>query len=149
VKIETYSDKYFQDVINLIRNFHKESLGKHERVFDVNALMVSIANEDWNNAFLMIIDGKCEGILGGNETKLRFNDKRIFQEYVWYTNKKYAFNCFSFMSKVMDILKCRGISYIIMSLLETHNSDRLRMICEKKDFKLLETHYIRALNGGS
>ena len=79
MRIETYSDRYFLDVVRLIENFHHEAIGEYDGATEPDAIIDTIKTADHSNAFLLIIDDVCQGILYGTCLRSATNGKKIFQ----------------------------------------------------------------------
>jgi|GEM_PF-2770336 len=148
IRIETYSDRYYLDIVRLVENFHKESVGEYTGLFDPNALIETIKNlknENSQNAFLLILDESCEGILAGVEFKAMTSEKRIFQEIIWYVNKPFRRYGVSLITKVQELLKLRGIGIMIMAVMENSKTEKLKSFYERLGFKPMETHFVKDL----
>ena len=147
MRVEQYSDRYFLDVVKLVENFHKETLGKYDSDLDPAALIETIRRESYDsrNVFLLILGNRCEGILAGHEFKSMINHTKIFQEYIWYTNKPFGKYGIRLIKEVQKILKSRGVNAIILSILEAPISVKLKRIYNRLGYKHLETHFVRAL----
>jgi hypothetical protein len=143
--IETYTDKYYNDVATIINNFYKEAIQYYDIGLDKDKLMHTIVNFKRDNAFLMIIDGKCQGILAGLESPSMLNKKRIFQELIWYVNEPFRSYGVMLLSKVQKLLKNRGFDTLIMTVLEDSKPEQLKRFYTRMGFKHFETHYIRSL----
>ena len=147
MRIETYSDRYLQEVINLVENFHKEAVGEYDNVFDPNCLIETIKSQKENsdNAFLLIIDDVCQGILFGSRFKSLINDGLIFQEIIWYVNKPFRKYGVYLLRECEKLLKSSGISIMIMAVLENSKTEKLKAFYQRLGFKPMETHLVRSL----
>lgn len=146
--IETYTDKYHDDVVGIIDNFYKEAIQYYDVGLDKNRLMQTITMLKANNAgnaFLMILNGKCEGILAGLEAPSMLNTKRIFQELIWYVNEPFRRYGIVLLHKVQKLLKIQGFNTMIMTVLEASKPEKIKRFYERMGFKHFETHYIRSL----
>ncbi len=146
--IETYTDKYYDDVVGIIANFYKEAIQYYDVGLDKERLMQTITMLKVNNAgnaFLMIIDGKCQGILAGLEAPSMLNPKRIFQELIWYVNEPFRRYGIVLLHKVQKMLKMQGFETMIMTVLEASKPEKIKRFYERMGFKHFETHYIRSL----
>lgn len=145
VEIVTYSDKYQDDVSKIIHNFYEEALNEYESFTNPEAIIDTIQSAQHENAFLLIVDGVCQGILYGVVTRSVLNGGDMFQEVIWYINKEYRNKGVNLLKETEKILKERGIISIIMVALENSMSQRLKTFYERLGFKAMETHYIRSL----
>jgi len=146
--IETYSDKYYNDVIQIMDNFYVEAIQAFDDSFDKNVLAETITklkDSGTGNAFLLIIDDKCEGMLAGIEAPSMLNDKRVFQEIVWYVNKPFRKYGIRLLKKAQEMLKADGFDTMIMAVLESSKPVEIKRLYERMGFMLFETHYIKAL----
>lgn len=148
MRVETYSDQYFLDVVRLVENFHQEALGEYDNLFDPNTLIETIkAQERTNagNAFLLIVDKTCEGILFGMQFKSMINQKTIFQEVIWYVNKPFRRYGVRLLKEAEKLLKLDGVSVMIMAVLENSKTEKLKNFYERLGYKPMEVHYVRDL----
>ena len=108
VHIETYTDKFYDDVVEIVSNFYEEAIKCYDIGLDKSSVAQTITNLKANNAgnaFLLIIDEKCQGLLAGFEAPSMLNTKRIFQEVIWYVNPKYRTHGIVLRNKVLFFLK--------------------------------------------
>ena len=148
MKVEAYSDKYFLDVVRIINNFHKESIGEYDCLFDPNAVIETIKTHERTNsgnAFLLIIDNVCEGILYGTQFKSMINDKITFQEIIWYVNKPFRSHGVTLLREVEKMLKSSGVSSMIMAVMENSKTEKIKRFYERLGYKPMEVHYVRNL----
>lgn len=145
MRIETYSDRWFLDVVKLIENFHKEAIGEYDDYFSPDAAINTIKSADHSNAFLLIIDEVCQGILYGVVITSPTSGKRIFQEVIWYVNEPFRKYGVRLLKDVENILKSNGVSIMIMAVLENSKTAKLKSFYERLGFKPMEVHYVRTL----
>ena len=147
-RVEFYSDSHYLDVVRLVKNFHKEAVSEYDNIFDPETLIETIQKlkeTNSNNAFLLIVDGVCEGILAGFETKSMINGNRIFQEIIWYVNAPYRRHGISLLKTAEKSLKSSGISIMIMAVLENSKTEKIKKFYERLGYKPMEAHYMRSL----
>lgn len=144
-EIISYSDTYESEVYNLVQNYFDESLKDYDSEIHPDALLETIRTADHDNAFLMIVDGKVQGLMAGIIIRSYLNHKPMYQQYIWYTNPGFGHLCMYLLTKVMEVLKNRRIEAIIISILESRNAERLKRIYEHRGFRPLESHYLRNL----
>ena len=142
--IENYSDRYFIDVANLVKSFHDEAVGEYDG-FDIDAVIGTIKAGDPQNAFLLILDGACRGILYGVRTQSPISGQTIYQEIIWYVHKAFRLHGVRLLQEAQKILKSQGVSIMIMAVLENSKTEKLKSFYERLGFKLTESHYVRAL----
>lgn len=145
MKVENYSDKYFLDVVKLVQNFHAEAVSEYDADFDPNVIIETIQNADPQNGFLLIVDGKCEGLLYGTRFKSSINGSFIFQEVIWYVNPAFRSHGVHLLNEVTRILKLQDVNVMIMAVLENSKAVKLKRFYERLGFKPMETHYMRTL----
>ena len=148
VTFETYSDKYYLDIVHIVKNFHEDSLKEFDGHFSPEALIETITQLKQTQAdscFLLIVDGKCEGLLAGVSCRSFFNGKPIFQELIWYINKEHRKYGLKLLQKVENELLSRGISSIIMAVMENSMTQRIKDLYVRLGYRPMETHYIRNL----
>ena len=144
--IEAYSEKYYMDVERLVTNFYEESIKKYDMGLDKDMLhrtIIDVANN--KNAFLLIVHDKCEGILAGIEVKGLLNNKRVFQEVIWYVNKSFRKYGIILFNEVQTILKKSGFDNIVMAVFENAQADKIRKLYSRLGFKPFEQHWIRGI----
>ena len=148
IRIETYTDKYHQDIVNLVQNFHKEAVSAYDDLFDAMALCDRIAglkDSQAQNAFLLIVDDVCQGLLFGIEYKSMVNNRRVFQEAIWYVNEPFRKYGVKLLRIAEKELKSRGVSIMIMAVLENSKTEKIKSFYGRLGYKPLEVHYIRSL----
>ena len=143
--IENYSDKWFLDVVKIIENFHEEAVGEYDQFFSQDAVIETIKSGDRNNAFLLIIDEVCQGILYGVQITSPTSGKRIFQEIIWYVNKPFRKYGVKLLKEVEKSLQSSGVSIMIMAVLENSKTDKLKQFYTRLGYKPMEVHYMRTL----
>lgn len=144
--VEPYSDKYFLDVVKLVESFHREAVAEYDQLFDAQTIIDTIkAHKDAETAFLLIIDGSCQGILFGVETKSLLNGSKVFQEIIWYVNKSHRGFGLALFREAEKLLKLKNFKTIIMAVLENSKTQKLKAFYERLGFKPMETHYVRTL----
>jgi len=145
VRVETYSDRYFLDVVKLVENFHHEAVGEYDDLLDPDSVIETIKSSDHENAFLLTIEGACQGILFGVTFKSLINGGTVFQEIIWYVNEPFRRYGVRLLHEVEKLLKSRGVSIMIMAVLENSKTEKLKSFYELLGFKKMETHYVRSL----
>ena len=146
--IEKYSDKYYLDVVEIVDNFHREALSAYDGDLDKEVLkqtVVSIGNSAPENAFLLIVDDKCQGILAGVEIASLLNKKRIYQELLWYMNEPFRSHGVRLLKYVQKTLKQMGFDTIIMALMTNSKAEKIERLYKAMGYRPFEAHYIKAL----
>lgn len=148
--VETYSDKYYNDVVEIVGNFYEEAIRFYDMGLDKEKLAQSIVGFKESNAgnmFLLVVDGKCQGILAGIEPPSLLNNKRIFQEVIWYVNERYRKYGVMLLARVQKLLRNQGFDTMIMAALEDSKPEKIKALYERMGYRKLETHFIKNLNG--
>jgi len=148
MNIETYSDKYHDDVMTLVDNFYLEAIHYHNTGLDKEVLARTVTNigqAQGGNAYLLIVDDRCQGILAGIEIPNMINKKRIFQELVWYINEPFRRYGVALLKRVQEMLKAQGFEMMIMGVLENCKTEKIKRLYERMGFALFESQYIRSL----
>lgn len=147
MRVETYSDKHFLDVVRLIQDFHRDAVGEYDKVFDLDTVIETIKTGSQQDCFLLTNDGKCLGLLYGMRIKSPLNGGIIFQEIMWYVDQRYRGVGLKLLYEVENLLKSQGVSIIIMAVLENSKTEKLKEFYERVGYKKVETHYMRELHG--
>ena len=148
IKIEHYDDRYLDDIICLIRKFHVsfyQGFDRELNLEDVRESIFEYRGENSKNAFLLVADGKCVGILSGLEIISRGNKKRLFSENFWFIDEPYGKYVHWFLSRVEKMLKDYGFDIIVMAVLYSEKEARIKRMYEIRGYSHLETHYMKTL----
>ena len=146
MNIEHYSDKYKEDVTRLIRLFHEQYLQDVDKLIYGENIEHTIKQfEGTDKAFLLINNGQCVGVIAGMEIVSYLNDHRIFSEIFWFIDKPYGVFAPWFVSEVEKKLKEMGYHAVVMAVLASDKSTKLRKMYEMMDYKYLECHYMKKL----
>lgn len=148
MNVENYSDKYFLDVVRLVEQFHAEAVNEYEALFDAGSLISTIKEnklDNSKNCFLLILDGKCRGIIYGARAKSPISGQMIFQEIIWFVEKPFRRWGVTLLNGVENMLKSQGISIMIMAVLENSKTEKLKRFYARLGYKPIETHFMRAL----
>lgn len=142
--VDRYSDKYREDIEWLVRCFQDEALKEYGLSFDENALSNTI-DELKDQAFLLIVDGKCEGLLAGKEVKTPLSDDPIWHEVIWYISEKYRRYGVFLLRHARKVLKEEGYTSMVMIALHSSKTQKLFKLYNKMGFVEMETHFIGRL----
>jgi len=142
-----YKPEYRDQVLELVQQFEAESFG--EFGLGINPeLFDQMIDSQKDSSFLLLIDGKLEGLLAGYSTKAPcIKDGLVWQETVWFVSKKYRNSRYGLQLFKMasEALKQRGITAMLMAHLHNETGEKLGKLYDRLGFKPLETHYIRRL----
>lgn len=148
MRIETYSDKYQDDVLRIVENFHKESISEFDELIDIDSIRDTIRNfkdEQSESCFLLIIDEVCQGMLFGVEYASMINKNRIFQEIIWYVNPEFRSHGVKLLKIVENVLRERGVGIMIMAVMENSKTDKIKDFYIRLGYRPMEVHYVRKL----
>jgi hypothetical protein len=144
MRIERYSDEYRDDIQRLVIDFHKESLEEYGMKFDQKALIGTIdAIKD--SAFILILDGKAEGMLAGKEVTTPAGEGKFWHEVVWFVNKAHRKYGIKLFNVVKEVLKAEGFTAIVMVYMHNSKSDKLHRFYTRMGLIPMETNYIGRL----
>lgn len=147
-KIFQYEDSYLQEVIELVGEFQDKYLSNYYAEADPNVLMRTILNHASNNphnAFVAVDDGKCVGLLAGVDINNPISNDKVYQEIFWYCRSGHKGLGMLLVTEVEKVLKGRGYSSIIMSVIESHQAERIKARYKDMGYVPLESHYMKVL----
>jgi GNAT superfamily N-acetyltransferase len=136
--------KDIEPVLLLIKEFHNESMNAYNVLCDEKIARAVMGNL-LDTSFILEIEGKVVGVLGGLITNYPLNNKPIYSEWVWYVDPKYRLHGVSLYRKVEEYCKEKGIKQIGMALMANSKADKLEQFYFSLGFELLEKHYIKNL----
>ena len=142
--VESYTDKYYDDIVQLSYNFYKEAFKDFCVDFKEEDIKDSI-DKCKAQGFLLIKEGKVEGVLAGIESSNPMSDDRVFQEVIWYVNQPYRKYGVFLLHKAEQLLKERGFTVCIMACLHNSMTDKLFKFYQKVGYQPIETHFIRRI----
>ena len=143
MRVEKYSALYFLDVVRLVEKFHKEYLTEFFGESNLDILTETIMTHADNTYLLLNDESKCVGVLAGIVVDSKLSFDRFFQEIIWYVEKPFGGFGFFMIDELQKILQSLGFTGIIMSILESPKSDKVKKIYVKKGFKPMEEHFLR------
>jgi len=144
MKIERYTDKYADDVRRMVKDFQQESLNEYGMTFNDQALMDTIDALKYS-AFLVIVDGKAEGMLAGKEVKTPTSNERFWHEVVWFVSKQHRRYGIKLFKVAKEILKAEGFKAIVMVYMHNSKSDKLHRLYTRLGMQPMETNFIGRL----
>lgn len=147
MRVEPYTDKYHDDVCSLVENFYAEAIGEYDGAFDKDATSNTFRALYGNQgiAFILVIEGKAEGIIGGLQSVSFGGGKRIFQELIWYVNINHRRNGHLLLQALERHLQSEGFTSIIMAVMENSKTSKLKRLYSYLGYKPFETHFIKNL----
>lgn len=148
ISIQNYSEQYLDDVVELVKKFYDEAVGEYDHMLDLDTLIATIktqAETNANNAFLLLVDNKCQGILYGQQFQSMSTGKLVFQELIWYMNIAFRRYGIKLLKHAEKVLHDNGVSSIIMAVLENSKTEKLKQFYSRMGYRPMETHFIRQL----
>jgi len=134
-------ERDIEPTLELLKDFHSESLNKYSLFCDdttARATMKSL----YPTSFILQLEGKVVGVLGGTVAVYPLNNEKIYHEWVWYVNKKYRLHGIILYHKLEDYFKEKDIKKIVMITL-ANNADKLEKFYRRLGFTFLEKHFIK------
>jgi GNAT superfamily N-acetyltransferase len=144
ISIEQHDPKYNDDIRRLVTEFYEEALKEYNTSYSPETIDQCI--EQYASGMLLLVNnGKCEGILAGAEVQNPVTGEKVFQEVIWYVNKKFRHFGVTLLKKAEAILKERGYKGIIMACMHNSKTEKLFTFYRRMGFVPLETHFLRRL----
>jgi hypothetical protein len=144
VIIEKYTDVHSESVLQLVKSFYDESLKEYNTSFNIESLR-KLLETCKQTTFLLIINDRCEGVLGGLEARNPISGDKTYQEFIWYVNPSVRRLGGLFFRKVQSMLKAEGYTAIVMACMANSNADKIFKLYKRMGFVVMETHFIKAL----
>lgn len=142
--IEPYTDNRREEVIRLVRDFHQEALAGFGQRLDVEVLLSSI-DKLRTHSFLLIVGSECVGLLAGAEIPPLIGFNKIYQEVIWYVDRKYRSKGVYLLKYAIKTLKEDGFSHIVMTALANSKTEKIGVFLKKLGFIPLEIQFIKEL----
>jgi hypothetical protein len=139
-----YDLKYRADVVNLVEEFYNEALKENDGGLDINTLQQTIDIYK-DNAFLLIVQDKCVGLIAGLTVHSPINADKVYQEIIWYVTKAQRRYGIYLLRQVELMLKAAGYSSVIMGCMANSKADKLFTLYQRLGYKPIETHFRLAL----
>lgn len=147
--IEHYSDQYRGDILELVELLYTDTLYIYIKGFDkewvIDQLDRALENGLHYNFYIMVVDGKCQGLVYGVIYDCKVNSQTMFHETFMYVRKEFRKYSIRFIREIQSDLQQRGIRYIIMTALENEQAEPLMRFYSRLGYKPLERHFIRSL----
>ena len=133
-----------EEVLGLIKEFHKESINAYDVLCD-DTIARQVIGKFLDTSFVLELDNKVVGVFGGMITNYPLNNKRVYLEWIWYVLPKYRLHGIGLYNKVIEYCKENDVEQIIMVLMANLKTDKLDKFYKRLGFELLEKHYIKNL----
>ena len=144
MQIQRYTDQYEDDLRRLVKEFQVESLAEYGMTFNEQALQTQIEALKYQ-AFLVILDGKAEGILAGKEVYTPSGNDRCWHEVIWFVSKGARRYGVRLLKSVRKILKAEGFTAMVMVYMHNSKTNKLGRLYERLGFRPMETNFIGRL----
>lgn len=146
MRVEQYDPKHYDAVLAMLEEFCKEYVSEFDPHY-VSACVEEVLKKfDADKGFVLVNDkGEAVGLLGGNETRLLQNRKRVFHEIAWYVRPTYGKYAFWFVDEIESRLKAQGYEMFVMAVLNSPKADRIKKIYQTMGFQYMESHFIKHL----
>jgi len=135
----------FEKVVELMSEFAEESLSEYGTKLDIDQLKKTF-DSGCDTSFAAIVDDKMVGVLGGRIVNDFCSAEPVYEEIVWFMNKKYrryGIKLFNFMQQWCVV---HGVNRITMCAMENSMRDKLGRLYERLGFQVMETRYIKVIN---
>ena len=144
MRIQRYTDDYKDDVKRMVKDFQIESLDEYGLTFDDKALSDTIESLK-HQAFLLILDGRAEGMLAGKAVTSPISADKVWHEVVWFVSKKYRRYGLRLLKTAQKVLKIEGFTAIVMVYMHNSKSDKLHKLYTRLGYTPMETNFIGRL----
>jgi len=136
--------KDIEPALELIKDFHKESMNAYNVLCD-EKIAREVMTKFVDTSFVLEIEGKIVGLLGGLIVNYPLNNKPMYSEWVWYVAPKYRRYGVKMYKKLEEYCKERSITQIGMALMANSKAEKLEKFYLRLGFTLLEKHFIKEI----
>jgi len=144
MEIEKYAVEHRDEVLELIKQFHENSLGDYG--FEVeDDFILKYEETHGDTTFVMLEGDKVIGILGGLVVTHPMAEEKVYQESIWYVEEKRRKHGIRLFKHLELWCKDQGIKHIVMAFMHNSMSDRLLEFYKRMGYKPMETHLIKEL----
>jgi len=134
----------FPGISVLIDKFHKEAIEMYGLRCNKETMEKAI-RKHYGHAMVLIADGEVVGLMAGHIVDYPLENRKIFQELIWYVSKKYRTHGVRLLRAIEKQCKDKGIQMIIMVAMGSSMKEKLDRIYKIMGYKELETHYIKVM----
>lgn len=111
---------------------------KHEHIKMMIANLV-------HTSFVLCHNGSVVGVLAGMVVPNCYNGGLVYQEVIWYVNKKHRKYGLKLIRAVESWCKDQGVKMIIMGYIANHNPEQMKKLYEKCGYREMETQCIKKI----
>ena len=144
MNIEKYTERYKEDFLHLVKEFYADSLSEYDGAFDIESVNNAIIKAK-DTTYLLIIDGKAQGVFAGQTTSSPLNEDKVYQELIWFVSRTHRRHGVRFLLKIEKILKKEGYVSIIMACMHNSKTAKLFSFYKRCDYIPFETHFMKRL----
>lgn len=144
MQIVGYDPKYDTEILELVKEFHEESLKEYDTNIDMETITKQI-NIYKDTGYLLIQENRCVGLMAGMPVNSPVNNEKVYQEIMWYVKKADRKSGVFMLREIERILKASGYAYIIMALVHNSKAEKLHKFYTRMGYKPIETHFMRRL----
>ena len=144
MNIRKTRDEDLPAILELIHEFHEESLDEYG-IFCNDEVLNRIMPAMVKTSLVMLDTDKIVGVIAGFKTSHIQDDKKLFQETIWYVSKKYRKHGIKLLNEMERLCKHIGCVYMVMVNMGTARNELFKKFYTSNGYSLLETQYIKTL----
>jgi N-acetylglutamate synthase-like GNAT family acetyltransferase len=147
MKVRKAADDDIQGIMELICEFHEESLYAYDFAIEKDTVLKTIGQIIKSNvAFVSEQAGRITGVVAGAIQSSIFDYReKVAYELFWYVSKPYRTSRtgMSLLKAFEQHCEKLGVSKIIMKHMENLNALDMNQLYERKKYRLMELEYIK------
>ena len=143
--IRRVKENDFEECMILIADFAEESLHEYGAYLDLKKLQESF-DKMWPTSFVAEVDGKIVGVLAGFINTDLMNYEPVYEEILWYMDKKYRKYGIKLFKYVQQECLVKGIKRITMCAMHNSKTEKLFQLYKKLGFQEMETRFVKQLD---
>ena len=144
MQIVGYDPKYDTEILELVKDFHAESLKEYDTNLDMELIKKQIRVYK-DTGYLLIQENRCVGLMAGMPVNSPLSNEKVYQEIMWYIRKADRRSGVFMLREIERILKASGYAYVIMALVHNSKAMKLHKLYQRMGYKPIETHFMRRL----
>ena len=131
--------------MELIAEFAEESLSEYG-VYLESEMLQKTFDAVYKTSFCAVVDGRVIGVLAGQVVTDNCSSLLVYQEIVWYVNKRYRKYGLRLRKHVEDWCREQKINRMIMSAMHNSKTEKLFSFYERLGFRPQETKFVKELD---
>jgi len=147
--VTEYKPEYRDQTLQLVKEFESEYFKELGLETNLETFDQAI-DEQRDSCFILLIDGKLEGVLSGTIVKGYATTGLTFHEVLWYVRKPYRSPMYGYgielFNKACESLQARGVKTMITAHLTNDIGKKMGKFYKGLGFNEFETHYIKKLD---